>query len=245
MIVLGYALAVLVGVSLGLLGGGGAILTVPILVYILGVGMREAVPMSLIVVGITSVVGMLQHHQARNVSLRAVVSFGPAAMLGSVGGSALAMRVSERLQLAVFGAVLVAAALGMLRSGPAAADKPHGHKPIPVLAGIGAGVGMLTGLIGVGGGFLYVPALSVLGGLQMRRAVGTSLALITLSCLAGLMGYAWRVRIDWQVVGLFTALALVGVRVGAALVPRVGQATLRRGFAVFILVMGVLVLIRR
>jgi uncharacterized protein len=106
-------------------------------------------------------------------------------------------------------------------------------------------VGLLTGLVGVGGGFLYVPSLALLGGLDMKHAIGTSLALITLSCVAGVAGYLGRVPIQWTVVALFSALAFIGVRIGATLMPRVSQATLRRGFAGFLLVMGVLVLIRR
>lgn len=244
MIVLGYALAVVIGISLGLLGGGGAILTVPVLVYVLGVGMKQAVPMSLVVVGLTSLMGVVQHHRSRNVNLRAVVAFGPAAVVGSVLGSALALRVTAGFQLAVFGTVLLVAATLMLRGGTPAAT-PAAARPLPVLAGIGGGVGLLTGLVGVGGGFLYVPSLALLGGLEMRQAVGTSLALITVSCAAGLAAYMGRVDIDWRLVAGFTALAFVGVRIGAALVPRVSQPALRRAFAVLMLVMGVAVLIRR
>lgn len=244
MMVLGYALAVVIGVSLGLLGGGGAILTVPVLVYVLGIGMKQAVPMSLVVVGLTSLMGVVQHHQARNVNLRAVAVFGPAAVLGSVLGSALALRVSAGFQLAVFGTVLIAAA-GLMLRGTAPPSRPLDPRPLPLLAGIGGGVGVLTGLVGVGGGFLYVPALALLGGLEMRQAVGTSLALITVSCAAGLAAYMGRVDIDWVVVAGFTGLAFVGVRIGAALVPKVSQPALRRGFAVLMVVMGIVVLLRR
>jgi uncharacterized membrane protein YfcA len=243
MILLGYSLAVLIGISLGLLGGGGAILTVPVLVYVLGVGVKQAVPMSLVVVGLSSLFGMLRHLKIRNVSLRSVALFAPAAVLGSVLGSALALRLSGRLQLTVLAVVLLAAAVQMLRH--AEAETPHSPKPPALLAAIGGGVGVLTGLVGVGGGFLYVPALSLLGGLGMKKAVGTSLALITLSCAAGVAGYLGRVPIDWRIVAVFSALAFVGVAIGTALVPRVSQAWLRRGFAGLLLLMGLLVLIRR
>ena len=243
MILLGYGLAVLIGISLGLLGGGGAILTVPVLVYVLGVGVKQAVPMSLVVVGLSSLYGMLRHLKVKNVSLRSVALFAPAAVLGSVLGSVLAFRVSGRVQLSILAIVLLVAAIQMLRH--AEADAPHAPKPPAMLAAIGGGVGVLTGLVGVGGGFLYVPALSLLGGLGMKKAVGTSLALITLSCAAGVAGYLGRVSIDWLVVGRFSALAFVGVAIGTALVPRVSQSALRRGFAGLLLLMGLVVLIRR
>jgi len=246
MLLLGYALAVLIGVTLGLVGGGGAILTVPVLVYVMGVGMKQAVPMSLVVVGLTSLLGVVRHRKAGNVDVGTAAAFGPAAIAGSLLGTQAALHVSAELQLAVFGAILVVAAALMLRGRPAVqggAARPR--KPWPVLAGLGTGVGFLTGLVGVGGGFMYVPALTLFGGLEMRQAVGTSLALIALSCAAGLAGYVGRVPIDWGMAAAFSLLAFAGVALGTALVPRVPQASLRKGFALFMLLMGVLVLIRR
>ncbi len=246
MTALGYALGVLIGVTLGLLGGGGAILSVPILVYILHVPVKSAVPTSLVVVGLTCLVGTFRHHRIGNVNARAALVFAPAAAFGSLVGSRLALMVDSRLQLAIFAVVLIMAAFRMLQAihveenaGPAAA------KPLPVLIAIGTGVGLLTGLVGVGGGFLYVPALTLLAGLDMKHAVGTSLALITVSCAAGLAGYLGRVDLDWTLIVIFTGLAFVGVGIGSALVPKVDATKLRRGFAVLMLVMGVLVLVRR
>ncbi len=246
MTALGYACAVLVGVTLGLLGGGGAILTMPVLVYILRVPVKAAVPSSLVVVGLASLVGMLRHRRAGHVNSRAALAFGPAAVVGSLAGSRLALSVDGRLQLAIFAMVLVVAAVQMLQASRRdAAIVQHVPRPLPVLMGIGGGVGVLTGLVGVGGGFLFVPALTILAGLEMKQAVGTSLALITLSCAAGLVGYLGKVHLDVSLVAWFTGLALVGVAIGSALVPRMPQAGLRRGFAILMLVMGVLVLVRR
>jgi hypothetical protein len=241
-IFVGYALAIVIGISLGLLGGGGAILTVPVLVYILGVGVKQAVPMSLVVVGATSLTGVVHHSRDGNVDWRSILSFGPAAIVGSLLGSALAFRVSGHVQLLIFGVVLIVAAVAMLRA-PAPSDVTRAPRPPILLALIGAAVGVLTGLIGVGGGFLYVPALALLGGLEMRRAVGTSLGLIVLSCAAALLGYLGRMPIDWQVVLIFGLLAFVGVRIGTALVPKVSQGTLRKAFAGLLLVIGIVVLI--
>ena len=244
MTLLGYGLAVLIGVSLGLLGGGGAILTVPVLVYVMGVGVKQAVPTSLVIVGLTSLLGMLRHRAAGTVDARAAISFGPAAILGSLIGTRAALLVSPRLQLTVFAAVLLAAAVMMLRRRPEPLH-PARRRSLMLIVLIGSGVGFLTGFVGVGGGFLYVPALALIAGLEMKTAVGTSLALITLSSAAGVAGYLGQVHLDWRLVGGFTALALVGVQIGSALVPRVPQDRLRRGFAILLVVMGVLVLLKR
>jgi hypothetical protein len=240
---LGYGLAVLIGISLGLLGGGGAILTVPVLVYVMGTGVKQAVPTSLVIVGLTSLTGMLRHHRAGTVDVRSALTFGPAAIIGSLLGTRAALPVSPRVQLTVFAVVLLAAAVMMLRPRREALH-PGARKPLPLVLLLGSGVGFLTGFVGVGGGFMYVPALALLAGLEMKRAVGTSLALITLSSAAGVAGYLGRVEFDWLLVGGFTALAFVGVQIGSALVPKVPQERLRRWFAVLLLVMGVVVLIR-
>lgn len=243
---LGYGLAFLIGVTLGLLGGGGAILSVPVLVYVLDVPVKSAVPTSLVVVGLASLAGTIRHSHDGHLNARAVLTFGPAATLGSLGGSRLALLIDGRLQLAIFAVVLLAAAFRMFLSGPVDdGAAPASARPVPLLMLIGAGVGLLTGLVGVGGGFLYVPALALLAGLDMKQAVGTSLALITVSCVAGLAGYIGRVDLDWSLIGIFTALALVGVVVGARMVRKVDARKLQRAFAVLMLVMGVLVLVRR
>jgi hypothetical protein len=244
MALLGYGLAVLIGVSLGLLGGGGAILTVPVLVYVMGIGVKQAVPTSLVIVGLTSFIGMLRHRTAGTVDARAAFSFGPAAILGSLIGTRTALLVSPRVQLTVFAVVLLAAATMMLRPRRAALHPVRTRHPLPLILPLGTGVGFLTGFVGVGGGFMYVPALTLLAGLEMKTAVGTSLALIALSSAAGVAGYLGQVELDWPLVGGFTALALIGVQIGSALVPRVPQERLRKWFAVLLLVMGGVVLLK-
>ena len=241
---LGYSLAVLIGISLGLLGGGGAILTVPVLVYVMGLDVKQAVPTSLVIVGLTSFTGMLRHRQAGTVDVHAALTFGPAAILGSLIGTRAALLVSSRVQLTVFAVVLLAAATMMLRRRREALHPAPTRRPLPLILLIGTGVGFLTGFVGVGGGFMYVPALALLAGLEMKAAVGTSLALIALSSAAGVAGYLGQVHFDWLLVGVFTALAFVGVQIGSALVPKVPQERLRRWFAVLLLVMGVVVLVK-
>jgi len=255
---LGYSLALLIGLSLGLLGGGGSILTVPVLHYVLGYGMKTAVPMSLVVVGLTSALGAIAHWRNGTISLRTALAFGPPAIVGAVLGAELGIRVSAELQLITFAVIMLAAAVSMYGQGlwapravtatmpvppsPAELDRRSGRK-LPFITLIGAGVGLLTGFVGVGGGFLYVPALVLLGGLSMKRAVGTSLILILLSCVAGFLRYKGSVTLDPRPIALFTAIAFVGVAAGSQLARRVSAQGLRKGFAGFLLVMGALVLL--
>lgn len=248
MTVLGYALAILIGLSLGLLGGGGSILAIPVLVYVLDFGMKEAVPMSLAVVGITSVVGAWSHHRRDNLRWSAAAAFGPTAMLGAFAGARLGAVVPSKVQMTIFALLMVGAALSMW-AGPAVwlprANRGGSRRPAWVgIAILGLLVGALTGLVGVGGGFLYVPALVLLGGLAMNEAVGTSLLLIIMSCAAGLASYLGVLPIDGRATMVFAGLSVVGVVIGSRLGASVSPGRLRKGFALFLLVMGVLVLLR-
>jgi len=240
---LGYPLALFIGLSLGLLGGGGSILTIPVLHYIMQYPVKAAVPMSLVVVGFTSGLGALAHWRGGTVNLRTAIAFGPPAIVGALLGAELGLRASARLQLTVFAIVMLLAAASML-FGPLKPTEHPLRKPIPLITLIGGLVGILTGFVGVGGGFLYVPALELLGGLPIKQAVGTSLLLIVISCVAGVVRYHGSLQLDWPAIGLFTLIALVGVQIGARLVRRVSQASLRHGFGVLVLLMGALVLFR-
>jgi len=238
---LGYLLAVLIGISLGLLGGGGSILTVPTLVYVMNVEPKAAIAMSLPIVGITSLSGAIRHWRAKRIDLRIAFGFGVVAMIGSASAAMAARFIPGVVQLTLLGVVMLIAAVSMLRrrtSDEHAATTPH-----PVLLGAAAlGVGALTGLVGIGGGFLFVPALVLLGGVPMKNAVGTSLVVIALNTAAGAVGYRGQATIDWSVVGAFTLCAVAGSLVGAQLVQRVSGEGLRRGFAGFLVVMAGLVL---
>jgi len=247
MTALGFGLAFVIGISLGLLGGGGSILTVPVLVYVLHYPMKEAVPLSLVVVGVTSAFGVGHHHRAGNVEWPATLAFGPAALAGAFAGGRLSVLVSSRFQLTIFAVLMIAASASMFfgpRLPVEGAAAPRRRRAWPLLMFLGGLVGVLTGLVGVGGGFLYVPALVLLGGVAMKHAVGTSLTLIVMSCVAGFASYLGRVVIDWRAAALFTALAVIGVLVGSRLVRRVSAAELRRAFSILLLVMGVLVLLK-
>lgn len=244
MTVLGYALALLIGLSLGLLGGGGSILTVPVLHYGLGYEVKAAIPMSLVIVGLTSGFGAANHWRAGAVNWRAALSFGPPAVVGSILGAELGLKVEPGVQLMVFALVMLAAAVSMLLPRPAADAGVGRPRPLPLITLIGAAVGLITGFVGVGGGFLYVPALIVLGGLAVKEAIGTSLVLIMLSCIAAVARYHGNSLMDWRTILIFCALAFVGVAVGSRLSSHVPNQVLRKGFAVLLFVMGALVLLR-
>src|SRR5438067_207360 len=242
MLVLGFALAALIGLSLGLLGGGGSILTVPVFVYVLGFAAKPAIAMSLPVVGTTSLVGAARHWRAGNVNLRVALVFGAFAMAGSFVGARFAALVRGPVQLLTLGVVMLAAAVSMFRGAPARADDGGAASGAPRLRPlmllVGVGVGLLTGLVGIGGGFLIVPALVVLAHVPIKQAVGTSLVVIAMNAASG---FAGRVQIEWPFVAAFTAVAIVGALVGAQLAKHVSATALRRGFAVFLVALGVLV----
>ena len=242
-------LALLVGLSLGLLGGGGSILTVPIFRYALDMGVKESIGMSLGVVSVTSLVGALRHWHKGNLDLKALVAFAPAAIISTYIGAKLAHFVPDVVQLVALGVVMLTAALMMWKGAPPLSregegDGGRGRRPSAVIA-VGIGLGALTGMIGVGGGFLIVPALVLLLGLDMKRAVGTSLGVISLNAASGFVGYLGQVTMDWPLMAGFTGVAVAGVFGGAALVPLVSQQQLRRGFALFLIAVAVYILYRR
>lgn len=241
MIFVGLGLAALIGLSLGLLGGGGSILTVPIFVYVLGFGAKPAIAMTLPVVGFTSLVGALSHWRQGNVDLRVALVFGAVAMIGAYLGARLAFLLTGTQQLAILGVVMLAAAISMMR------DRPEGdgslpRRPLPIILGSALAVGLLTGVVGIGGGFLAVPALVLLARTPMKQAVGTSLLVIAMNSAAGFAGYLGQVQIPWGFLAAFTAVATAGILGGAWLVRFVSQQQLRRAFAIFLLAMAAFVL---
>jgi uncharacterized protein len=242
----GFALAVVIGLALGTLGGGGSILTVPVFVYAMGVAPKDAIAMSLPVVGLTSLVGALGHWRDGNVDWRAVGVFGPSAMLGAIGGARLAAFLSGRSQLLLLGAVMLAAGFLMLRGRPAEEQGARaalaGRERYAVLAIAGVSVGAMTGLVGVGGGFMIVPALALVVGLPMKRAIGSSLLTISLSTTTALVGYRGQASIAWGVVSVFTLLAIAGALAGARTARRLPARTLRRAFGVVVLLLGMFLL---
>ncbi|CAN5427573.1 sulfite exporter TauE/SafE family protein [soil metagenome] len=232
---LGLILSAVIGLSLGLIGGGGSILTVPILVYLLGVETHEAVGMSLAVVGATSIFGAYLHHRKGTLKMKSGLLFGISGSSGAFLGSPLTHLVSPKILLLIFAALMFFVAFSMLwRKRNAENETVHeANQTKAILAGFG--VGVLTGFLGVGGGFLIVPALVFFGGLPMKEAVGTSLFVIALNCVAGLLGHLSYGMFDLQMTFLVTALAVSGTVIGTILSHRLSVSKLQKSFAFLVL----------
>ncbi|MFE1381735.1 sulfite exporter TauE/SafE family protein [Streptomyces sp. NPDC058740] len=243
------AASLLVGLSLGVLGGGGSILTVPLLVNLAGQDTKEAIATSLFVVGVTSLAALVPHARAGRVRWKAGLLFGVFSMAGAYGGGRIAAHVPDTALLVAFALMMLATAVAMLRGprreGEPQARRPQGRLPLRRIAVEGLGVGAVTGLVGSGGGFLVVPALALLGGLPMGLAVGTSLLVIAMNSFAGLAGHLPGAHIDWRLALLVTAVAVAGSVLGGRLSGRIPQGVLRRAFGWFVVVMGVFVLVRQ
>ncbi|MGW4701737.1 sulfite exporter TauE/SafE family protein [Streptomyces sp. NPDC004285] len=239
------AASLLVGVTLGALGGGGSILTVPVLVYLAGQDTKAAITTSLFVVGVTSLAALVPHARAHRVRWRTGLLFGGFSMAGAYVGGRLAAYVPGTVLLVSFALMMLATAAAMLRRprpGRERTRRARADLPLKHIAAEGLAVGAVTGLVGSGGGFLVVPALAVLGGLPMGIAVGTSLLVIGMNSFAGLAGHLSGVGIDWPLALTVTAAAVVGSLAGGRVAGRVPRETLRRAFGWFVVVMGVFVL---
>ncbi|WP_261663059.1 sulfite exporter TauE/SafE family protein [Deinococcus sp. Marseille-Q6407] len=221
--------ALLIGLSLGLLGSGGSILTVPALVYLAGADEKLAITQSLAIVGAISLVGLLPYAARGLVDWRRFALFGLPGVVGTALGARLSQFLSGQTQLLIFAVVMLLAATLMFRppvqDGAAAQADDSGTMPTPLGTALqGLGVGTLTGVVGVGGGFLIVPALVLLGRLPMRYAVGTSLAIITLNSLTGFLEHLSQPHapLDWRLIGLFAGVGILGSLLGSTVGKRVG-----------------------
>jgi len=245
-VILVLALSLVIGLSLGVLGGGGSILTVPILIYVAGFGPKEAIAASLFVVGVTSAVSVVSHARRGRVRWRTGLLFGAAGMAGAFVGGLLGGHIPGQILLIAFAVMMVATSVAMLRGRKKKGDggaAPVKHElPLGRVLLDGAVVGLITGLVGAGGGFLVVPALALLGGLPMAAAVGTSLVVIAMKSFAGLAGYLTSVQLDWGLVLAVTAAAIGGTLVGSRIAGRIPEDALRKAFGWFVLAMGTFVL---
>lgn len=244
MLFVGLAIAVFIGVSLGLLGGGGSILTVPLLLYVYGVEAKAAIAMSLLVVGTTSLAALVPHARAGRVRWKIGAIFGAASMLGAYGAGRIAKLIPSSALLLAFGGMMLVTAVAMMRPKRQSNGDSHEPKSLPLhwILLEGLGVGAVTGLVGAGGGFLVVPALALLAGLAMPEAVATSLMVIALKSFAGFAGYVSTVSINYSLAAMIIAAAVVGSVIGTSLVSRVHPDSLRKGFGWFIVVMSIFVL---
>ncbi|MEU3447521.1 sulfite exporter TauE/SafE family protein [Streptomyces thermolilacinus] len=243
-LILSLIAGAVVGVALGALGGGGSILAVPALIYLLGFSPASATTASLLIVTATSATALYAHARAGNVRWKAGTLFAAAGVLPAAAAGAAAARLPQQALTAAFAAVAALAAVRMLRPGGTADQAEHAERPVKA-AGAGAGLGALTGLLGVGGGFLAVPALVTVLGLEMQAAVGTSLLVISTNSLASLVtrGSATAGGLDWAVVGPFIATAILGAWDGRRLAAKISGTALQRTFAVVLLALAALMLI--
>lgn len=260
--IFGYIGAILMGLSLGLIGGGGSILSVPILVYLFGVEPVLATAYSLFVVGLTSLVGSGSHVRLGNIHWRTALVFGIPSIIAvyatrawlvpsiphvlfSVGGTEVTKAVGT---LVLFALLMVAAAYSMIRKPKlptngklAAPDDVKFNYPLILAEGLT--VGLVTGLVGAGGGFLIIPALVLLAKLPMKQAVGTSLMIIAAKSLIGFTGdLSTSEVIDWSFLGLFSAIAIVGILIGSQLSKRISNEKLKPAFGWFVLLMGIYII---
>lgn len=247
---LGIALlgALLIGLSLGLIGAGGSILTVPVLVYLVGQPEKIAIAGSLAIVGGIALAGAIPWAMRRMIDWRSVIWFGIPGIFGTVAGAWASVLVSGEVQLIAFAIVMLMAAWFMLRP-----LKVGGPEPAPrstaLIVGDGVAVGALTGFVGVGGGFLIIPALVLLGRLDMYRAIGTSLLIIGVKSLAGFIKYLSVLEnegltVDWTIIGLFTAIGIVGSFAGSRVSQKLPQIALKRGFGAILVPMALYILWR-
>ncbi len=231
-----------IGLLLGLLGGGGSILTVPALVYIVGQTPQAAVTTSLAIVGANSVMGAYFHGQQGTLNGRVALLFGGAGIGVAYLAAGLSQHFAPSLLMTIFAGLMLVIGLLMM----AAPQPTQTHTSEPHLAGIlvsGAGVGLLTGILGVGGGFLIVPALVMLVGLPMQQAVGTSLVVIAMNSLAGFLGHLSGMSIDLNVLLLFLMAGLAGTFTGTKLTHRLPSTQLKRGFAIFVIGLAIFLLV--
>jgi len=255
-----YLASALIGISLGLIGGGGSILTVPVMVYLFGVNPLLATSYSLFIVGSTSLVGAYQNFRNGLVRVKIALLFGTSSIttvfltrkfvipaipkhLFNVGS----FEVTENIfTMVLFAMLMLAASIAMIR------DKvplPEAHiertsGTLPRLLAYGIGIGIATGMLGAGGGFLLIPTLVILVGLPMKEAVGTSLLIIALNSLIGFVGDLGHFAINWGFLLTVTAIAIAGIFIGGQLNKRMPSAKLKKGFGWFVLVMGLYIILR-
>ncbi len=260
--ILGYFVSILIGISLGMVGSGGSILTVPVLVYLMNVNPLLATTSSLFIVGVTSFAGALRAYSKKQVDFRAVTEFGLPSIFSifitrhyllpalpenivTIGNFVISKDVFLMLLFAV---LMLAASVTMMRSHHAEnKEQPSEHdrhqKIFPLVL-LGLFVGVVTGLLGAGGGFLIIPALVLFLKLPMKTAVGTSLLLIAINSLFGFLFSLKQFEYNWTILLSFTALSIAGIFIGSRMADKISAASLRKGFGWFVLLMGIYIIIK-
>ena len=257
-VIIGFAAAIVIGISLGLIGGGGSILTVPVLVYILAVNPVLATAYSLFVVGSTSLVGAVTYMKKGLVNYKTALVFAVPSFIAVfltrkflvpalpdplfTLGEAI---ITKNIGIMVFFALIMLAASYSMITAKKCVDCNEDDPVVfnfPMIALEGSVVGVITGIVGAGGGFLIIPALVLLAKLPMKMAVGTSLLIIAAKSLIGFLGDLSTQTIDWQLLLIFTALSIVGIFIGSALSKKINEKVLKTGFGWFVLIMGIYII---
>lgn len=244
MIIAQIAAGVVIGLALGLLGGGGSILLVPVLVYLVGMDAHAAVASSLAIVGANALIGTVMHWRAGNVRVRQSLTFGAAGMAGAYAGANFTQYVSEALLMVIFSVLMLVVGFLMIRPLPVDEQQDTTEQSSlvrTILAGVG--VGVLTGFLGIGGGFLIVPALVLVMGMPMSAAVGSSLLVIVMSASAGLLGHLQSSVLDWGIILVFTVAGVAGLNVGVSLNRRWSGQRLRRAFAGMVMTLAAILFV--
>lgn len=258
--IIGYLASLVIGISLGLIGGGGSILTVPVLYYLFGVDPVMASAYSLFIVGFSSLVGAIPKYKQGQVNVKTAIIFGIPSIAAvfatrrflvpaipkhvfTVSGFPVSKSL---LMMILFAVLMVFASVSMIRDKKKKEEENAGPQvfnyPVIILEGIV--VGMLTGLVGAGGGFLIIPALVLLSKLPMKQAVGTSLLIIAAKSLIGFTGDLSNYQMDWKLLLSVTALAVTGIFIGDAISKKVHGDKLKKGFGWFVLVMGIYIIVK-
>jgi len=256
MLIAGYIAALLIGLSLGLIGGGGSILTVPILVYLFDVSPILATSYSLFIVGITSLVGSVANLAGKTVDMKTVLIFGTLSVITVfcirhyviphlpqflyVGAWSVPVSLITML---LFATLMIAASFSMLQSGSTAVVNDRPAAGAIKISMYGIGIGMVTGLLGAGGGFLLIPALILLLRLPVKTAIGTSLVIITINSLVGFADDITHHTMNWGLLLKLTGLAVVGVLAGTAMGKKIKGSTLKKGFGWFVLLIGIYIIV--
>jgi uncharacterized protein len=253
----GYIASLFIGVSLGLIGGGGSILTVPVLVYLFAVSPTMAISYSLFIVGLTSLVGAFNNYRKGLVNFKTVLLFGSSSIttvfvarkfiipfLPNVFFTIGTFEVTHSLfVMVVFAILMLAASFSMIRNKKVETEEKSKEKPL-ILVMYGVLIGLVTGFLGAGGGFLLIPALVILMKLPMKEAIGTSLLIIALNSLIGFLGDIGRHPIDWKFITIISAIAVAGIFVGGYFNQKVNSNKLKKGFGWFVLIMGTYILVK-
>ena len=256
--IIGYIASALIGISLGLIGGGGSILTIPVLVYLLGVNAIDATAYSLFIVGVTALVGAYPKYRQGLVNVKTAIIFGiPSIIAVFISRKLLVPAIPSTLffigslvitksilMMLLFAVLMVFAAVSMIKNQKVASTetKQKHYNPLILLEGVK--VGILTGLVGAGGGFLIIPALVIFTGLPMKVAVGTSLLIIASNSLIGFIGDFGHFQMNWSILFSVTGIAIIGIFIGNYLSLKIDGAKLKKGFGWFVLIMGIYIIVK-